>query len=102
MNPLWLSLTGTGFSQGVNNWLLANWSIMMSTQFGSTLEIDPMGFASDMVLSPCRIIVGSGTLYSIMSAFLLSFSSKSIGVYFVTVLDQINVKVRSSWSERSL
>ena len=66
----------------------------MSTQFESTLEIDPMVFASDMVLSPCRIIVGFGTLYIIMNVFPLSFSSKSMDVSFATVLYQINVTVR--------
>lgn len=61
-----------------------------------------MGFAGDMVLSPCRVTVGSGTLYGIMSVFLLSFSSKSMDAYFAAVLGQISVTVRSSWSERSL
>jgi hypothetical protein len=79
----------------------------MSTQFGATPKIDPMGFAGDVLLSPCyppsqRRIWHTLQYDSIMSVFLLSSSSNSTEAYFAVVLGQISVTVRSPWPERSL
>ena len=59
------------------------------------------------LLAILRVIVESGTLHSIMSVFLLGFSSESTDAYFASVLGQISVTARrvlhqAPWPKRSL
>ena len=54
------------------------------------------------LLAILRVVLTSGALHSIMGAFLLSLSFGNTKAYFVAVLGQIGITVRSPWPERSL
>ena len=93
---------GNVFLSRVHNWLIATWVLSLATQLGATLLIsykiwksiqwNVQGLRASR-LSVLWILVESGALYSITTAFLLGFSSTNTGGLFAVSLGQISVRV---------
>ncbi|KAF8260605.1 hypothetical protein EI94DRAFT_1706178 [Lactarius quietus] len=94
-----LTPSDTVFLARVHNWLIATWALSMATQFGATLLIgyqfwrsikwNAKGIRSSRI-AVLWILVESGALYSVMTIFLLGFSSTNTGAIFAAALGQIS------------
>ncbi|KAI0318609.1 hypothetical protein OF83DRAFT_1170949 [Amylostereum chailletii] len=91
-----LGSTGSVFEPRVHDWLLASWSISIATQLAATLLIAYKVYTSSHqglrggTGNVLWILVESGAWYTASSAFLIGFSTTTVGGLFVAGLGQIS------------